>query len=292
MSQVSVTGWLGVRVLTSAVQTRVERRRLGAGRADEAGRRPVGVGRAAGRQQADQRALLVDRLAVVLEHEVVELAALEVDRAGDARRVDGDARGRRRAPRGTVAVAAATPGARRRAPRRPATPSPPRRPAETATRPRCAPGSAPAAAPDAASDRAGRRRNTARRPSPGRTGRWRERGFSCPRISWSPVLAFGRVRRRPGGGRPCRCARWRGRPGAGRRPARRTAAQAPRAGPSARNRSRAAPQGARRRASASFSRRRMRLRTTASPTFLVTVKPTRAAAFAALVAGRAAPPAA
>ena len=73
----------------------VEIGRLDAAGADIAGRGPIGVGRAARREQPDQRAVFADRLAIVLEHEVVELAALEVDRAAEARRVDGDAGARR-----------------------------------------------------------------------------------------------------------------------------------------------------------------------------------------------------
>src|SRR5208337_3896482 len=63
----------------------------GAG-ADIARGRPIGVRRAARREQTDQRALFVDGLVIILQKEVVELAALEVDRALEARRVDGDAR--------------------------------------------------------------------------------------------------------------------------------------------------------------------------------------------------------
>ena len=99
LSQVSVTGWSGVSVLTSAVQTVSRLGVLAPLGADEAGLGPIGVGRAARREQADQRALLVDRLVIVLEHEIVELTALEVDRAAEARRVDRHALARRQAPR-------------------------------------------------------------------------------------------------------------------------------------------------------------------------------------------------
>ena len=68
---------------------------LGAARADEARLGPVGVRRSGRREEPDVRALRVDGLAIVLEDDVVDLAALEIDRAADARRVDGHARGRR-----------------------------------------------------------------------------------------------------------------------------------------------------------------------------------------------------
>ena len=55
---------------------------------------------------------------------------------------------------------------------------------------------------------------------------------------------LGRIRRRLGGGRPFVAPERRGKPGADRRRARRTDAEAPRAGPSARNRDRPASQGA------------------------------------------------
>ena len=49
---------------------------------------PIGVRRAGRREQSDIRALGVDRLVIILEDDIVDLAALEVDRAADARRVD------------------------------------------------------------------------------------------------------------------------------------------------------------------------------------------------------------
>ena len=58
---------------------------LGAARADEARLGPIGVRRAGRREQPDVRALRVDGLAIVLEDDVVDLAALEIDRAADAR---------------------------------------------------------------------------------------------------------------------------------------------------------------------------------------------------------------
>ena len=82
----------GVSVLPSAVQSVSRFGVLTPGRADEASLGPIGVGRAARRKQADVRALLVDRLAIVFEDDIVELAAFEVDRAAEARRVDRDAR--------------------------------------------------------------------------------------------------------------------------------------------------------------------------------------------------------
>ena len=65
---------------------------LGGVGADETGLGPIGVRRAGRREEADVRALRVNGLAIVLEDDVVELAALEVDRAADARRVNRDAR--------------------------------------------------------------------------------------------------------------------------------------------------------------------------------------------------------
>ena len=94
LSQVSVTGWSGVSVLTSAVQTVSRLGVLTPLPLDEPRLGKIGVGRAARRKEPDQRALLVDGLAIVLEHEIVELAALEVDRAAQARRVDDDPRAR------------------------------------------------------------------------------------------------------------------------------------------------------------------------------------------------------
>ena len=72
----------------------VEIGRLRAARTDESRLRPIGVGRAGRREEPDQRALRVNGFAIVLEDEIVDLAALEVDRAAEARRVDGDPRAR------------------------------------------------------------------------------------------------------------------------------------------------------------------------------------------------------
>ena len=65
---------------------------LAPGRAYKSGLGPIGVRRAGRREQPDVRALRVDRLAIVLENNIVDPAALEVDRSADARRVDGHAR--------------------------------------------------------------------------------------------------------------------------------------------------------------------------------------------------------
>ena len=72
--------------------------RVGAGErktfaaADEARLGVIGVRAALGRQEHDLRARRLDRLAIVLEREIVDAAALQRDRAFEARRVDGDAR--------------------------------------------------------------------------------------------------------------------------------------------------------------------------------------------------------
>ncbi len=52
----------------------------------------IGVRSAGRRQQHDQRARRLDRLAIVLERQIVDASALQRDRADQARRLDGDAR--------------------------------------------------------------------------------------------------------------------------------------------------------------------------------------------------------
>ena len=93
LSQVSVTGCVGVRALRVGGPDGCPALGvLAPARARQSrsppNRRPA---RRGGEKQADVRALRVDRLVVVLEDDVVDLAALEVDRAAEARRVDGDA---------------------------------------------------------------------------------------------------------------------------------------------------------------------------------------------------------
>ncbi len=60
--------------------------------ADEARLRVIGVRTSRRRQEHDLRARRFDRLAIVLEREIVDTAAFQRDRAFEARRVDGDAR--------------------------------------------------------------------------------------------------------------------------------------------------------------------------------------------------------
>ena len=90
-----------------------------AGRADVALLGVVGMRTAGRRQQHDVRAVGLDRLAIVLERQIVDPAALERDRALEARRVDGDARAMRqrllackRRGRGAPGCAAAGTGLR------------------------------------------------------------------------------------------------------------------------------------------------------------------------------------
>jgi hypothetical protein len=63
------------------------------GRPAEAGE--IGVAAAVRREQADGRRILVDRLALCGQHQIVDLRALEIDRSGEARRGDLHARGLR-----------------------------------------------------------------------------------------------------------------------------------------------------------------------------------------------------
>ena len=67
---------------------RIETGSLCPGCAHKPGLGPIGVRRARRREQPDIRALGVDGLVIILEDNIVDLAALEVDRAADARRVD------------------------------------------------------------------------------------------------------------------------------------------------------------------------------------------------------------
>ena len=69
-------------------------------RPDPAELRIIGMGAAGGREQHDVRARRVDGLAVILQGDVVDAAALEADRSPDRGRVDGDAR---RARKGILA---------------------------------------------------------------------------------------------------------------------------------------------------------------------------------------------
>ena len=95
LSQVSVTGLSALSFVASASTRVVAVRRLHARRAgDEAGFGPIGRGRAGRREQRDVRALGIDGLAIGLQDDVVDQAARQVDRAAEARRVDGDARAR------------------------------------------------------------------------------------------------------------------------------------------------------------------------------------------------------
>ena len=70
---------------------RVQRRPLSALRGPaELGE--VGARRAERRQEPNRRRILVDRLLVIEQLEVVDLRALEVDRAGELGRLDADSR--------------------------------------------------------------------------------------------------------------------------------------------------------------------------------------------------------
>ncbi len=70
---------------------RIETWSLCSRRAHKSGLGPIGVRRARRREQSDIRALRVDGLVIVLEDDIVDLAALEVDRTADARRIDDHA---------------------------------------------------------------------------------------------------------------------------------------------------------------------------------------------------------
>ncbi len=67
---------------------RVEARSFCPCRAYKPGLGPIGVRRAGRREQSDIRALGVDGLVIILENDIVDLAALKIDRAADARRID------------------------------------------------------------------------------------------------------------------------------------------------------------------------------------------------------------
>ncbi len=270
MSQVSVTGWVGSQRLAIGGPDGVEIGGLGPGRAYKSRLGPIGVRRAGRREQSDIRALRVDRLAIILEDNIVDLAALEIDRAADAWRVDDHAGARRKRRAHSLRLTVAWVGALG-APGRDAVAG---RGASgdvgRSARLRLARRAAdcwPASAPDAGADTGGRRRNIASRPSPGPTARSRERGSCvssdfilaclCLSASSRPIRARDRPRR--GAGR-------RGRRCGHHRRARRSGGPAPRAGPSARSRDRPPPQEAAAARNASFSRLRTRLRSTAPPT--------------------------
>ena len=92
-----VVGQCDWRILRERRLARGRPQRVGSGErktfaADEARLGVIGVRAARGRQEHDLRARRLDRLAIVLEREIVDAAALQRDRAFEARRVDGDAR--------------------------------------------------------------------------------------------------------------------------------------------------------------------------------------------------------
>ena len=91
LSQVSVTGCARGQRRPIGGPHRVETRSLCSCWAYKPGLGPIGVRRAGRREQSDIRALGVDGLVIILEDDIVDLAALEVDRAADARRIDDHA---------------------------------------------------------------------------------------------------------------------------------------------------------------------------------------------------------
>ena len=158
---------------------------------------PIGVGRARWREQSDIRALRVDGLVIVLEDNIVDSAAFEVDRAADARRIDYHARvgrqgcadGLRRCRDGSAWRRSGGRRARRQGGR-------------GAARLRFGRGRGVGlvglqSAPGARADTKDRRRNIATPPSPGPTARSREKGSACPRTSCSRVSVLRRPVGRP-----------------------------------------------------------------------------------------------
>ena len=256
---------------------RVEARSFCPCRAYKPGLGPIGVRRAGRREQSDIRALGVDGLVIILENDIVDLAALKIDRAADARRIDDNTgAGRQDLTDSPGGLPYRRAGRRRRG----------RRAGRQSRR-------------GAGWLRFGWRRwligliglhlrlvlaliqRTGVEILPGGHDQDRQRdrekqvsrvlGFHV-RASLSLAVRLAGRRPRPSASRAGRRERQCGH----HRRAQRNGGPAPRAGPSARSRDlRSASRGAAARR-ASFSRLRTRLRSTAPPTPLVTVSPTRA----------------
>ena len=90
LSHVSVTGLPTPESVRSALQSVASS--ASCARPSRSRSRPNRRRAARRREQADVRALGIDRLVISLEHDIVDLAALQVDRTADARRVDRHSR--------------------------------------------------------------------------------------------------------------------------------------------------------------------------------------------------------
>ena len=194
-------GMLGGQRLDVGGPQGVETGRLGARRSSQARSSPNRRrARRRGENRRTVRALRVYRLVIFLEYDVVDLAALEIDRAADARRVDHHpgacSQGLADRLGGRCGWGARDGRSRRarRAWRRGVDGSGCASLAGDAYWPAS---DWPASAPGARADKAGQHKNIATRPSPGPTARSRETGFACPRISSSRVSVLRRSVGRP-----------------------------------------------------------------------------------------------